>query len=113
MTPEGQEIIECRDNSVLLPLHKLFSEEIINRLNVGMVLSFDRHSSFLCTTATLKFYSDERGANLIAEINHASNQGSQLRPLLFNHGKVWCMFDAGTSAILPKHMQSNVTGSLK
>jgi len=112
-TPEGQEVIECLDSSVLLPLHKMFSEEITSKLNAGMVITFDYHSMFLCTTATLKFYSDERGANLIAEINQVSNQGTQLKPLLFNHGKVWCMFDAGTSAILPKHMQSNVTGSLK
>jgi other hect domain ubiquitin protein ligase E3 len=113
VTPEGQEIIECRDNSVLIPLHRLFPKEVTDRLNVGMVVSFDRHTSFMCTTAALKFYSDERGANLIGEINQASNPGSQIRPLLFNHGKVWCIFDAGTSAILPMHMQTNVTNSLK
>lgn len=89
VTPEGQEIIECRDSSVLLPLHKLFSEDVTNKMNVGMVITFDYHSMFLCTTATLKFYSDERGANLIAEVNQVSNQGTQLRPLLFNYGKVW------------------------
>lgn len=113
VTPEGQEIIECRDNSILLPLHCLFSSDNASRLNVGMAVTFDKHSYFCCSTATLKFYSDERGANMIAEISSASEQGVQIRPLLFDYGKVWCIFDAGTSAILPKHMQSNVTGSLK
>lgn len=46
VTPEGQEIIECRDNSVLLPLHNLFPLEIVNKLNIGMVVSFDKHSYF-------------------------------------------------------------------
>ena len=113
VTPEGQEIIECRDNSILLPLHSLFSPDNSSRLNVGMAVTFDRHSYFCCSTATMKFYSDERGANMIAEISSASEQGVQIRPLLFDYGKVWCIFDAGTSAILPKHMQSNVTISLK
>ena len=113
VTPEGQEIIECRDSSILMPLHKLFPKDAIERLNVGMVVSFDKHTRFQCSTATLKFYSDERGANLIAEINRESNQGTLIRPLLFNHGKVWCIFDSGTSAILPKHMQADVTTSLK
>ena len=113
VTPEGQEIIECRDNSILLPLHWLFSSDNFSKLNVGMSVTFDKHSYFWCSTATLKFYSDERGANMIAEISSASEQGVQIRPLLFDYGKVWWVFDAGTSAILPKHMQSNVTGSLK
>lgn len=113
ITPEGQEVIECRDKSLLLPLHELFTDEIQKRINVGMIISFDKNEYFKCTTATAKFYSDERGANVIAEISSASEQGTLIRPLVLNYGKVWCMFDAGTSAILPKHMQSNVTGSLK
>jgi hypothetical protein len=113
VTPEGQEIIECRDKTLLLPLHELFEDEITKNINIGMVISFDKSEYFRCSTATVKFYSDERGANLIAEISSASEQGTQIRPLIFNYGQIWCMFDAGTSAILPKHMQTNVTNSLK
>ena len=50
-TPEGQEIIECRDSSILMPLHKLFPKDAIERLNVGMVVSFDKHTRFQCSTA--------------------------------------------------------------
>ena len=74
---------------MLLPLHELFSEDIQKHINVGMIISFDKNEYFKCSTATAKFFSDERGANQIAEISSASEQGTQIRPLVFNHGKVW------------------------
>ena len=112
-TPSGQDIIQCRDNSDLIPLHELFDQETKKRLNTMMIISFDRNACFLSKTSTLKFYSDERGANLIAELNQNSNQGTQIRPLIFNYGKVWCIFDAGASAIQPKFMVAEGTDTLK
>ena len=44
--PGEQEVIECKGNSILIPLHELFDKETKNRLNVGMIISFDNNTHF-------------------------------------------------------------------
>lgn len=73
---------------------------------------FKKNAAHLTPTSKIQFYSDPNKVNLIAEIS-AGNEGKKdLPPLLLNHGNIWVQFDAGTSALLPKHLQNDQKSSL-
>ena len=68
---------------------------------------FKKNAAQLTPTSKIQFYSDSNKVNLIAEINAGSEGRKDLPPLLLNHGKIWVQFDAGTNALLPKHLQND------
>jgi hypothetical protein len=68
---------------------------------------FKKSGAYMTPTSKVQFYSDENKINLESEISAGSEGKRDLPPLLLNHGNLWVNFDAGTTALLPKHKQTD------
>jgi hypothetical protein len=68
-----------------------------------MILMFKKSGAHLTPTSKIQFFSDQNKVNLVSEISAGTEGRRDLPPLLLNHGKIWVHFDAGTTALLPKH----------
>jgi hypothetical protein len=73
---------------------------------------FKKSGAHLSPTSKIQFYSDVNKVNLITEINAGSEGKKDLPPLLLNHGQIWVNCDAGTTALLPRHQQTDQKSSL-
>jgi len=90
-------------------LHELIANQRTDASNeaIGTLLMFKKNDVHLTPTSKIQFYSDANKVNLITEINAGSEGKKDLPPLLLNHGSIWVNFDAGTTALLPKHLQTD------
>ena len=92
----------------MLPLHQLIARnEGASAGAIGTLIMFKKNGAHLTPTSKMQFYSDANKVNLISEISAGSEGKKDLPPLLLNHGSVWVNFDAGTTALLPKYLQSD------
>ena len=99
--------------SQLLPLHELSPKEKgASTGSIGTLIMFKKSGVHLTPTSKVQFYSDANKVNLITEISAGSEAKKDLPPLLLNHGAIWVNFDAGTTALLPLHLQSDQKSTL-
>ena len=97
-------------NGQLFPIHSLIPK--CDSSAIGTLLMFKKSGAHLTPTSKIQFYSDGNKVNQVNEIS-AGNEGKRdLPPLLLGHGSVWVHFDAGTTALLPKHQQIDQRSSL-
>ena len=64
---------------------------------------FKKSGAHMTPTSKVQFFSDPNKVNLESELSAGSEGKRDLPPLLLNHGHIWVNFDAGTTALLPKH----------
>ena len=83
------------NNGSYYPLHYLISQEEIDNYS-NIIISFDI-TSFLGPQATLKFYSDEEGKNLIYEIQSIKKEKYNLKSIFINYNKVYLEYIPGTT----------------
>ena len=73
---------------------------------------FKKSGVLLTPTSKIQFYSDANKVNLVSQISAGSEGKKDLAPLLLNYGQIWVSVDPGTTALLPKHIQSEQKSSL-
>ena len=80
----------------LLPLHKLCLNEKENNKYNQLIISFDS-DAFLGPQATLRFYSDEEGTNLLYEIQSIKKEKYGLESIIINKPEVYIEYIPGTT----------------
>jgi len=80
----------------LLPLHKLCLSENENNKYNQIIISFDSNA-FLGPQATLRFYSDEEGTNLLYEIQSIKKEKYGLQSIIINKPEVYIEYIPGTT----------------
>ena len=85
------------NNGSLLPIHEfcLGKEEDYNKYS-SIIISFDT-SAFLGPQATLRFYSDEEGTNLLYEVQSIKKEKYDLQYIILNRSKVYIEYVPGTT----------------
>ena len=98
----------------LLPLHELVPLMLVGEgprveIPVGLILTFEEQA-YLSRNSKLRFYADPAGLHLIKEI-HALRNDITLEPIVFSTGRVWCLFEPGSTMLLPLHEQESAKKS--
>ena len=80
----------------LLPLHKLCLKENDNNKYNHIIISFDSEA-FLGPQASLRFYADEEGTNLLYEIQSIKKERYGLQSIIINKPEVYIEYTPGTT----------------
>ena len=85
------------NNGSLLPIHELClgKSDDYNQYN-EIIISFDT-SAFLGPQATLRFYSDEDGTNLLYEVQSIKKEKYDLQSIVLNRSKIYIEYIPGTT----------------
>ena len=99
--------------SQLLPLHSLIPDSSdVHENYSGILIMFQKGPTVLAPTSRLKFFADQDGIVLENEISAGSQGKREMLPVVLNKGRIWAQYDPGSTAILPKHQQTDAKSKL-